>query len=82
LVKLLRNICHCDIAEIRFVAKQVIIQTFYQQTGWILFKHHDKSSPLNYTHYAMLYSQNGGRIDGHRFCDVTSSHAIRDCVLL
>jgi len=26
--KTLRNVCHCDIAEIRFVGKLVIIQTF------------------------------------------------------
>jgi len=29
---------------------------------WILFKEHDKSSPLNSTHCAMLYLQNGDRI--------------------
>jgi len=28
----------------------------------MLFKQHDKSLPLNYTHYAMLYPQNGDRI--------------------
>ena len=55
--------------EIRYVAKLVIIQTFYQPTDWILFKWHDKSSALNYTHYAMLYPQNGGRIVA---IDVTS----------
>ena len=27
-VKLLRNVCHCNISEIRFVGKLVIIQTF------------------------------------------------------
>jgi len=28
----------------------------------MLFKQHDNSSPLNCTHYAMLYPQNGDRI--------------------
>jgi len=28
----------------------------------MLFKQHHKSSPLNSTHYAMLYRQNGDRI--------------------
>jgi len=28
----------------------------------MLFKHYNKSSPLNSTHYAMLYPQNGDRI--------------------
>jgi len=28
----------------------------------MLHKQHDKSSPLNSTHYAMLYPQNGDRI--------------------
>ena len=28
----------------------------------MLFKQHDKSSPLNSIHYAMLYPQNGDRI--------------------
>ena len=28
----------------------------------MLFKQHDKSSPLNSTHYAILYPQNDDRI--------------------
>jgi len=28
----------------------------------MLFKKHDKSSPLNFTHYAVLYPQNDDRI--------------------
>jgi len=28
----------------------------------MLFKQHDKSLPLNFTHYATLYPQNGDRI--------------------
>jgi len=38
----------------------------------MLFKQHDNSSPLNSTHYAMLYPQNGDRIVAVHF--VTSFH--------
>jgi len=58
--KTLRNVFHCDIAEKRFVGKLVIIQTF--SADRMLFKLHDKSSPLNSTHFAMLHQQNGDRI--------------------
>jgi len=50
--KTLRNVFHCDIAEIRFAGKLVIIQTFSL----------DNSSPLNSTHYAKLYPQNGDHV--------------------
>jgi len=60
--KTLRDNFHCDIAEIRFVDKLVIIQTFHKPADRMLFKQHDKSSPLNFTHYAKLYPQNGERI--------------------
>ena len=41
----------------------------------MLFKQHDKSSasPLNSTHYAMLYPQHGDRIVAID-CDVTSAY--------
>ena len=38
----------------------------------MLFKQHDNSSPLDSTHYAMLYPQNGDRIVAIYF--VTSFH--------
>jgi len=40
----------------------------------MLFKQHDNSSPLNSTHYAMLYPQNGDRIVAVDF--VTSFHPV------
>jgi len=36
--KTLINVFHCDIAEIRFVGKLVIIQTFLEPTDRMLFK--------------------------------------------
>ena len=60
--KTLRTVFHCDIAEIRFVGKLVIIQTFHKSKDRMLFKQYDNSSPLNSTHYAMIYPQNGDRI--------------------
>ena len=40
----------------------------------MLFKQHDKSSPLNSTHYAILYPQNGDHIVATDF--VTALHPI------
>ena len=62
--KTLLNDFHWDIAEIRFVGKLVIIQTFHKPMDWMLIKLHDKSSPLSPHFYAMLglYPQNGDRI--------------------
>ena len=70
----------CDIAEIPFVVRIFSV----------LFKQHDKSSPLNSTHYA-LYSQNGDRIVAtdsvtsvhsmYTIADVTSVHRIRLTVI-
>ena len=52
-----------DISEIRFVGKLVIIyRHFNKPTDRRLFKQHDKSSPLDFTHYAKLYPQDGDRI--------------------
>ena len=72
--KTLKNVFfHCDIAEIRFVGKVVIIH-FHKPTDRILFKY-DKSSPLNSTHhFYMLYPQNGDRIVA--IDSVTSLHPV------
>ena len=40
----------------------------------MLFKHYNKSSPVNSTHYAMLYPQNGDRIVD--IDSVTSLHPV------
>ena len=40
----------------------------------MLFKQHDKSSPLNSTHYAVLYPQNGDHIVA--IDSVTSLHTM------
>ena len=42
--------------------KSGIIWTFFKLTDSILFEQHDKSSPLNPTHYILLYPQNSDRI--------------------
>ena len=60
--KTLINVIHCDIAEVRFVGKLVIVQTFHKPADRMLFKQHNKSSPLHSTHCAMLYPQNGVRV--------------------
>jgi len=46
----------------------------------MLFKQHDKSSPLSSTHYAMLYPQNGDRIVTIDF--VTSLHPVYSCCIV
>jgi len=72
--KTLKNVCHCDIAYIRFVGKSVIIWTFSLNTDSILFRWHDKSSPFNSTHHVVLYPQNGDRIVTIYY--VTSLHPV------
>jgi len=57
-----RNVCHCDSAFTRFIAKSVIIWTFSKTNFSISFEQHDKSSPFNSAHYIVLYPQNGDRI--------------------
>jgi len=60
--KILLNVFHCDIAQIRFVGKLVIIQTFYKSMDRMSFKQHKKFSPLNphimpnYTHNMAIVS--------------------------
>jgi len=61
--KTLRNVFRCVIAEIRFVDKLVIIYTYFRKpVDRMLLKQHNKSSPLDSAHYAILYPQNGDRI--------------------
>jgi len=51
----------------------------------MLFKYHEKSSPLNSTHYAVLYPQNGDRIVAidsvpslnHMYSDVAKTKRLR-----
>jgi len=72
-VKLFEMFFHCDIAEKRFVGKLVITQTFsYKPTDRTLLKQHDKSSPVNSTHFAILHPQNGDRVVNIDY--VTSFH--------
>jgi len=61
--KTVRNVCHCVIAEIRFVGK------LGDHTDIFINRRIERClnktinlRPLNSTHYAMLYPQNGGRI--------------------
>jgi len=74
--KTLLNVFHCDLAEIRFVGRLEIIRTF-SSTDWIiiLFKWHDKSSPINSTDCRVIPTK-WRSYRGHRCCDVTSSYVM------
>jgi len=56
------NVFHCDIAEIRFVGKLVTIRHFINQRTECYLNYRINLRPPSYTHYAMLYPQNGDRI--------------------
>ena len=51
---------------------------FRKPTDCMLFKQHDKSSPLNCTHCAVSYLQNGDRIVAT--VSVTSLHTVYSCL--
>ena len=71
-VKLSRKVCHCDFAEIRFVGKLVIIETF--QINQIRVEFYSNITinlrPPNCTHYTTKWRSYRGR----RFCDASSPY--------
>ena len=60
----LNLISHSNYAVFRIISVRNpdIARFFHKPRDGILFKYHDKSSPLDSTHYAVLYPQNGDRI--------------------
>ena len=51
------------------------MDTFLNQTDWVLFKQRDKSSPFNSIAYITPYIPTKRRLyRDHMLCDVTSSY--------
>ena len=60
--KTLRNVCHCDIAYIRFVGNLITDIFINQRTGFSLNNAINLRPPPNSAHCAVSYPQNGERI--------------------
>ena len=70
-VKLSRKVCHCDFAEIRFVGKLVITETFQINQSVEFYSNITINlRPLNCTHYTTKWRSYRGR----RFCDASSTY--------
>ena len=79
-VKLLEMIFTVISLKYALLTSQWSYRHFHKPTDRMLFKQYNKSSPLNSTHYAMLYPQNGDRIVA--VDSVESLHTVYLSVLL